>query len=123
MADRMITCTVPCPANAHCVRRYVAPPGTDEYPVPGAFNNVGIAFLRMYVLFSTENYPEIALPAWDNSRWSISYFVVFIYFGVFFLQALLLAVIVSTYLDRAGRTVTEERKKEWKALVTAFKVI
>ena len=53
---------------------------------------------------------------------STRYFVVYIYFGVFFLQALLLAVIVSIYLERAGSTVTKERKKEWKALVTAFKV-
>lgn len=49
--------------------------------------------------------------------------VVYIYFGVFFLQSLLLAIIVAIYLDRAGKAVTSERKKEWKTLVTAFKLL
>ena len=49
--------------------------------------------------------------------------MVYIYFGVFFLQSLLLAIIVAIYLDRAGKTVTSERKKEWKTLVTAFKLL
>jgi hypothetical protein len=53
---------------------YVPSPGADEFPIPGAFDNVGIAFLRLYVLFSTENYPEIALPAFQHNEFSIMYF-------------------------------------------------
>ena len=102
---------------------YNAPPGADDYPIPGSFDNIGSAFLRLYVLFSTENYPEIALPAFHNSKWSVVYFVTFMYFGTFFLQSVLLATIVAIYLDAAKRTVTKERKKEWKTLATAFTLL
>lgn len=84
---------------------FTPPAGVEEYPIPGAFNHVGIAFLRLYVLFSTENYPAVALPAFDHNRLSIVYFVVYVYFGVFFLNSMLLAIIVSIYLERAGKQV------------------
>ena len=102
---------------------YNAPPGADEYTIPGSFDNIGSAFLRLYVLFSTENYPEIALPAFHYSKWSILYFVTFMYFGTFVLHSVLLATIVAIYLDAAKKTVTKERKKEWKTLATAFTLL
>lgn len=103
--------------------QYTPPPGGEDYMIPGAFDNIGAACLRLFVLFSTENYPEIAVPAFDHNRWSILYFITFMYFGTFFLQSVLLATIVSIYLDRAAKTVSKERKKEWKTLATAFTLL
>eukprot|EP00730_Choanoeca_flexa_P007107 TRINITY_DN12280_c0_g1_i4.p1 TRINITY_DN12280_c0_g1~~TRINITY_DN12280_c0_g1_i4.p1 ORF type:complete len:956 (+),score=124.76 TRINITY_DN12280_c0_g1_i4:107-2974(+) len=89
----------------------------------GAFDHVPIASLRMFVLFTTENYPHITVPAWVDTRWSFLFFFVFVYGGVFFLTALLLALIVSLYLERAGDQVHSERKKEWKGLIKAFELL
>eukprot|EP00039_Didymoeca_costata_P008204 m.109064 g.109064 ORF g.109064 m.109064 type:complete len:1147 (-) comp13990_c0_seq1:70-3510(-) len=104
-------------------RNYISPNGTREFSIPGSFDNILISSLRTFVLFSTENYPEVILPAWDHSRWSFVFFFVFIYIGVFFLRSFLLATIVHIYFNRAGQQVTKERKKEWKGLIKAFSLL
>jgi hypothetical protein len=59
----------------------------------GAFDNPGTAFLRLFVLFTTENYPMITLPAWSDAKGSSSFFFIFVYVGIVFLDSLLLALV------------------------------
>jgi hypothetical protein len=93
------------------------------YELSGSFDNVPIAFLRLMVLFSSENFPLLLLPSWAESKSSFLYFGLFTYVGTFFLKGILLATIVHIYLKRARQQVDKERKKEWKGLVKAFDLL
>jgi hypothetical protein len=96
---------------------------TSSATFEGAFDHVPIASLRMFVLFTTENYPMIALPAWNDTHSSFIFYFIFVYAGVFFLTSILLALIVSLYLEYASAQVHDERKKEWKGLMKAFQLL
>ena len=89
----------------------------------GAFDNVAIAMLRLFVLVTTENYPEFMQPAYSSDPSAVFFFASFLYFGIFVLLAMLLATIVGFYWDYAKTQVIKESKKERKALVKAFNVL
>ena len=89
----------------------------------GSFDNIGIAFTRLFVLFTTENYPMFMEPAYADSEYSFVYFFVFLYLGVFFLNSIVLALIVNIYLEYADKQVLSERKKEWKGLLKSFTLL
>eukprot|EP00043_Microstomoeca_roanoka_P010896 m.103027 g.103027 ORF g.103027 m.103027 type:complete len:1325 (+) comp15028_c1_seq7:250-4224(+) len=96
----------------------------DTYPqLERTFDNVPRAFLRMFVLFSTENYPYVVLPSYQDNPASFLYFFVFVYAGVFFLTAMLLGLVVSTYFDFTAKQIHSERKKEWRGLLRAFSLL
>jgi hypothetical protein len=88
-----------------------------------AFDNVPRAFVHLFVLMTTENFPDFIEAAWAANRATYAYFFVFVYLGRFFLTALFLALTVSFYLEYTEKQVTSERKKEWKGLLKAFNMI
>ena len=59
----------------------------------GTFDNIGTAFLRLFVLFTNENYPMFIEPAHMSNPATFIYFFVFIYIGLFFLNSLILALV------------------------------
>lgn len=67
------------------------------YYICRAFDHFGVAALQVFVLLTTENYPEIMMPAFNVTEWSFFYFGLFLYVGVFFLTAIVLAIIVDSY--------------------------
>jgi hypothetical protein len=89
----------------------------------GAFNNSPRAFVQMFVLLTTENYPDFMEPAWNDSQATFVYFFSYMYLGVIFMMSVLLALTVSFYMEYTEKQVGSERKKEWKGLVKAFSII
>eukprot|EP00051_Salpingoeca_urceolata_P021698 m.342774 g.342774 ORF g.342774 m.342774 type:complete len:1055 (-) comp19847_c0_seq1:33-3197(-) len=85
----------------------------------GSFDNVAEAMIRLFVLFTTENYPEIIEPSFQRNKWSFLFFFVYI-FAAFFVNSLILALIVSVYFKHQEKQVRGEKKKSWKGLVQAF---
>ncbi|XP_076799589.1 uncharacterized protein LOC143444284 [Clavelina lepadiformis] len=94
---------------------------TDVYD--GAFDQVAIAAMHMFVLMSTENYPEFIIPAFVNNWVSFFYFGLYLYAGVFFLTAILLAIIVESYWDYSKRHVKQERKQQREELAKAWNLL
>ena len=95
----------------------------DPFEVPGAFDSMPQAFLRLIVLFSSENFPNLVLPAWASSKSSFLFFFTFTFIGTFFLRSIVLAYIVHIYMGVAKRQVAKERRKEWKGLIKAFNLL
>ncbi|XP_065051718.1 two pore calcium channel protein 1-like [Rhopilema esculentum] len=95
----------------------------EEATYKGAFDNVGIAILRLFVLLSTENYPEIMLPALRKNKLNFFYFGVFVFFGGFFLTAILLAIVVDSYWVFAKKTIKKERARERTELAKAWNIL
>ncbi|XP_062498829.1 two pore calcium channel protein 1-like isoform X2 [Corticium candelabrum] len=89
----------------------------------GAFDNVGIAALRLFVLITTENYPSLIFPTYLRRARSWFFFGAFIYIGVFILTAILLAIIVEAYWLYFKITVKEERYREREELAKAWNLL
>jgi CRP-like cAMP-binding protein len=69
-------------------------------------NSYGHAFLSLWVLLSTTNYPSFALPAAANSHFYHLYFVAFLIISYFFLMSVIVAVMYSTsFSSSMGRLV------------------
>lgn len=86
----------------------------------GAFDDPVIAFIRMFVLVTTENYPDIMMPAYNHNKASFVFFALFLVIGVFYILPMLLAVVMDSYLSATGKQVKKDRKKERKKLIEAF---
>ncbi|XP_070578004.1 uncharacterized protein [Ptychodera flava] len=89
----------------------------------GAFDHIGISSLRLFVLLTTENYPEFMLPTYAKNKYSFFYFGLFIYAGVFLLLAIMLAVIVDGYWVFAKKHVKLERSRERAELAKAWNLL
>lgn len=66
----------------------------DEY-----FSSFGRSFISLFVLLTTANYPDVMMPAYDRSRWSVIFFVVYVSVVLYFLMNLLLAVVYDTFTN------------------------
>ena len=95
--------------------------GDETYQ--GEFSNAALAFVRMFVLITTENYPDVMTPVYDYHKASIIYYIVFIYFGVFILTSILLAIVVDNYWTIAKMNVKKERLRGRKELAIAWNLI
>jgi len=88
-----------------------------------AFNNLASATMHMFVLMSTENYPEFMIPAYTRNWTNFFYFGIYLYAGVFFLTAILLAIIVENYWDYSKLYVKQERKQQREQLAKAWNLL
>ncbi|XP_057304377.1 uncharacterized protein LOC130641552 isoform X3 [Hydractinia symbiolongicarpus] len=95
----------------------------EENPYIGAFDHIVIAMLRLLVLLSTENYPTFMLPAFRHNQANFFFFGTFVFVGVFFLTAILLAIIVDSYWLDAKKHVKKNRAKERAELAKAWNLI
>ena len=96
---------------------------TEDDVYKGQFSNVGLAFIRLFVLITTENFPDVMKPAYSFHPATFIYFVVFIYVGVFILLSILLAVVVDNYWTIAKTNVKEERLQVRKELAIAWNLL
>jgi len=95
----------------------------EEKVYKGAFNHVAFGMLKLFVLLSTENFPEVMLPALRVHPAYIIYFGLFVFFGVFFLTAILLAIVVDSYWVYSKKHVKKERSRERAELAKAWNLL
>ena len=87
------------------------------------FTNAARAFVRMFVLITTENYPDVMIPVYRYHNVTIVYYIIFIYFGVFILTSILLAIVVDNYWTIAKMNVKKERLRGRKELAIAWNLL
>nr|XP_058965206.1 two pore channel protein 1-like [Pocillopora verrucosa] len=63
------------------------------------FSSFGRSFISLFVLLTTANYPDVMMPAYNRSRWSVIYFAVYIAVVLYFLMSLLLAVVYDAFTN------------------------
>ncbi|XP_033106925.1 two pore calcium channel protein 1-like [Anneissia japonica] len=61
------------------------------------FSTISDSIISLFVLFTTANYPDVMMPAYHNSRWSVIFFIIFLSLELYFLTNLLLAVVYDTF--------------------------
>ena len=89
----------------------------------GAFDNVGYGFIQMFVLLTTENYPDFMIKAYEESRLYSLYFIIYLYTGVFIALSILLAIVVDNYWTIAKQNVKHDRLRGRKQLGVAWTLL
>jgi hypothetical protein len=69
-------------------------------PANWFFADLQSAFVQMFVLLTTNNFPDIMLPAYAQSRWNCIFFIAFIVGGIYFIANLVLAIIYQHFTMR-----------------------
>jgi len=74
----------------------------------------------LYILFSKDNYPDIMLPAINNSFFYLFYFIPFMVINTLLFVPIPIAVIFDAFRSYRSKLVISERIKEREALVACF---
>jgi hypothetical protein len=84
------------------------------------FPRAGIA---MYVLFTTENYPDIMLPVYNYNKIYVIFFVCFLMLVMFFLGNLAVPTLYRAFKSNHHREALHGRILERTALLAAFQLL
>eukprot|EP00043_Microstomoeca_roanoka_P013527 m.132621 g.132621 ORF g.132621 m.132621 type:complete len:1844 (+) comp15779_c0_seq1:152-5683(+) len=97
----------------------------DEQSVnfTGAFDNVLVAFVHMFVLATSENYPDVMLPAFRYSWSGFLFFGLFVLLALFYVLPMALALVNDAFWRAQGLQWKKDRKKERKTLIKAFNIL
>ncbi|KAJ8044123.1 Two pore calcium channel protein 1 [Holothuria leucospilota] len=63
------------------------------------FKSIIHSFINLFILQTTANYPDVMMPAYNSSRWSAVFFILFLLLELYFLTNVLLAVVYNTFTD------------------------
>lgn len=101
-----------------------APEYTDPYQ---NFDNVGYAALSLYVLYTTENYPDIMAPAYARAPMASHayalFFVSFLILGMFCLANLIVPVMYQAFREHRNQLALTLHIYERRALLAAFQLL
>lgn len=61
------------------------------------FHTIQDSFVSLFVLMTTANYPDVMMPAYNESRYYAAFFIIYLSLELFFLMNLLLAVVYDTF--------------------------
>mmetsp|Transcript_24918 Transcript_24918/g.80641 ORF Transcript_24918/g.80641 Transcript_24918/m.80641 type:complete len:738 (-) Transcript_24918:300-2513(-) len=63
------------------------------------FPNLREGMWNLLVLVTTANFPDVAIPGYMRSRWSMLFFIAYLLIGMFFMMNLLLATVYNVYQE------------------------
>ena len=89
----------------------------------GDFNSFSSSVLSMFVLATSENYPDIMRAAYDRDNANVVFFVTYILLSVFLLMNVLVAIILEGYKAIRQDKVSKDFVEENKALNTSFALL
>ncbi|XP_029642687.1 two pore calcium channel protein 1-like [Octopus sinensis] len=61
------------------------------------FSTIQDSFVSLFVLLTTANYPDVMMPAYNESRFYVAFFIIYLSLELFFLMNLLLAVVYDKF--------------------------
>nr|KAI8738376.1 two pore calcium channel protein 1-like [Biomphalaria glabrata] len=61
------------------------------------FKTIQSSFISLFVLLTTANYPDVMMAAYNESRFSCVFFIIYLSLELYFLMNLLLAVVYDTF--------------------------
>jgi hypothetical protein len=102
------------------------------------YNNIGLAFVNIAVLLTTENYPDVLHDTLDASvlasnstatpggavQWRyVWFYIVFLMLGIFIVANMMLAIIWDIYKRQYITRILKMRRKERGALMQAYRML
>jgi len=88
-----------------------------------AFGSFWQTQITLFVLLTTENYPEVLWPPLAVNHWSAVYFVAYLLLAYFFLLNIVLAIMFQNYNTAYLHILHEEENTERKALTNAWDLL
>merc|ERR1719233_1912876 len=68
------------------------------------FESIFISMRSLFVLITTANFPDVMMPSYHHAGYSAFFFITFIIFGLYFLMALILAVVYHHFHNSSEKT-------------------
>ncbi|KAK2370612.1 two pore calcium channel protein [Trifolium repens] len=87
------------------------------------FTSYSATLYQMFLLFNTDNNPDVWVPAYKSSRWSILFFILFVLIGVYFVTNLILAVVYDSFKSELVKQVSEMDRMRRAMLEKAFNLL
>ncbi len=53
----------------------------------------------MFVLLTTANYPDVMMPTYMENGYTVAFFIIYLFFGLFLLMNMLLAIFYAHYQE------------------------
>uniref|UniRef100_A0A8D0H491 Voltage-dependent calcium channel protein TPC1 n=1 Tax=Sphenodon punctatus TaxID=8508 RepID=A0A8D0H491_SPHPU len=63
------------------------------------FSTLENSIVNLFVLLTTENFPDVMMPSYARNPWSCVFFIVYLSIELYFIMNLLLAVVFDTFSD------------------------
>ena len=73
----------------------------------GYFDDFFDSYWDLYVLITTANSPDVAMPAYDHNRLYVIFFIVFLIVNLYMFMSVFLAVVYNSYKDNLKTEVKE----------------
>lgn len=96
---------------------YGSPEGEEHFP------NLIDGMWTLWICVTTANYPDVMMPAYNNSRAAAIYFVLFMVITFFFLMNVILASVVNAYDNELDRRRASAKEISQKDLREAFQLM
>eukprot|EP01114_Cavostelium_apophysatum_P014438 TRINITY_DN3754_c0_g1_i1.p1 TRINITY_DN3754_c0_g1~~TRINITY_DN3754_c0_g1_i1.p1 ORF type:complete len:714 (+),score=138.48 TRINITY_DN3754_c0_g1_i1:108-2249(+) len=93
---------------------------SKKVPTDPDFSSLRESIVSMYILTTTENFPDVMIPEYLNSRWYAIFFLSFLMITQLFLMNLVLAVFYQNYADQMMVTYRKELRYRKDSLNKAF---
>lgn len=84
------------------------------------FPDIGLSIFNMYVLFTTSNFPDIIFPFYKVSNSTVFFFIGFLFFGLYLLLNLMLAVFYNSYRHQIEKKINKYDKLRAEFLEKEF---
>jgi hypothetical protein len=91
----------------------------DNHQDP-TYKNFADAYTFLFVGITTANYPDVSLPAYNRHRAAGLFYIIFMFFGVYFILNLFLAVVYEKYTDLEKSKFQRITLHQRRALYRAF---
>ena len=75
------------------------------------FPDLGDAYYNLVTLLTTANFPDVMLPAYNEHRYSVFFFLIFLTVGVYFFFNILLAIVFDNYKSHIAAKVEHKNEK------------
>eukprot|EP01091_Cochliopodium_minus_P000666 TRINITY_DN10581_c0_g1_i1.p1 TRINITY_DN10581_c0_g1~~TRINITY_DN10581_c0_g1_i1.p1 ORF type:complete len:712 (-),score=134.23 TRINITY_DN10581_c0_g1_i1:49-2184(-) len=85
------------------------------------YNNIPNALSSTQTLLTTVNFPDVMIPFYNESWWSVVFFFTFMLIGFYFMLPLILAITYNNYKDSVKTEGKKLEKKKSESLEAAFK--
>ena len=96
---------------------------TSEEASGAPFDTYWQSAWNLFTLLTTANFPDVMMPAYAQCRWFVLFFIIFLLFGKFYLDAIFLSSVWEEYNTKLKSIKDSYIKIRIKGLQSAFRCI
>ena len=85
------------------------------------YGTYGESVYSLFVFLTLADFPTRLVPLYNENRWTIVYFVIYLTFSILILFNVILAIVYDSYTKYMKKVVSEKQKNQRKGLKVAFR--